>query len=81
MSIALSTAPAARPDELAFFYLFKHICSSLFVFVQQLSPVSDGKRVSIPVSAATKKECIRAAELIKAEHRSVRKVAQPACGI
>lgn len=29
---------------------------------------------SVPVSAATKKDCIRQAELIKAEHRSGKKV-------
>lgn len=49
-------------------------------FIQLRLTASDGKRVSIPVSAATKKECIRAAELIKAEHRSGRKVVQPASG-
>lgn len=47
-------------------------------FIQLRLTASDGKRVSVPVSAATKKECIRAAELIKAEHRSGRKVVQRA---
>lgn len=42
-------------------------------FIQLRLTASDGRRVSVPVSAATKKECIRAAELIKAEHRSGRK--------
>lgn len=46
-------------------------------FIQLRLTASDGKRVSVPVSAATKKECIRAAELIKAEHRSGRRVVTP----
>lgn len=33
--------------------------------------------VSVPVSAATKKECIRQAELIKAEHRSQKRTIAP----
>lgn len=46
----------------------------------QLRFTSSGERVSVPVTAATKKDCIRQAELIKAEHRSGRKTVQPASG-
>lgn len=49
-------------------------------FIQLRLTAPDGKRVSVPVSAATKKECIRAAELIKAEHRTGRKTVRPSGG-
>lgn len=39
-------------------------------FIQLRLTSADGSLVSVPVSAPTKKECVRRAELIKAEHRS-----------
>lgn len=47
-------------------------------FIQLRLTSPEGGKVSVPISAPTKKECIRAAELIKAEHRSGRKTVQRA---
>lgn len=49
-------------------------------FIQLRFTSPTGERVSVPITTATKKDCIRQAELIKAEHRSGRKTVQPASG-
>lgn len=49
-------------------------------FIQLRLTASDGKKVSVPVCAPTRKECVRQAELIKAEHRAGRRPAASAPG-
>lgn len=47
-------------------------------FIQLRLTSPEGQLISVPVSAESKKECIRQAELVKAEHRSGRKVVRSA---